>query len=69
AALERLEEVARDRGAALGLVSLPRPVTLDRLAAWTATLSRRGLALAPVSAIVQPPPAPPAAPARADAEE
>ncbi|MDA8253578.1 MAG: divergent polysaccharide deacetylase family protein [Rhodospirillales bacterium] len=69
AALARLEEVARDRGAALGLVGLPRPVTLDRLAAWTATLAQRGLALAPVSAIVQPPPAPPAAPARADAQE
>ncbi|MDA8250390.1 MAG: divergent polysaccharide deacetylase family protein [Rhodospirillales bacterium] len=58
AKLARLEEVARDRGAALGLVGLPRPVTLDRLAAWTATLAARGLTLAPVSAIVQPPPPP-----------
>lgn len=55
--LARLEQVARDRGAALGLVDQPRPVTLDRIAAWAATLGSRGLVLAPVSAIVQPPPA------------
>ncbi|MBN9511415.1 MAG: divergent polysaccharide deacetylase family protein [Alphaproteobacteria bacterium] len=56
--LARLEQVARDRGAALGLVGEPRPVTLTRLAAWAATLGARGLVLAPVSAIAQPPPAP-----------
>jgi polysaccharide deacetylase 2 family uncharacterized protein YibQ len=60
--LARLEQVARDRGAALGLVGEPRPVTLDRLAAWAATLASRGLVLAPVSAIAEPPPAPPPRP-------
>ncbi len=54
--LARLEQVARDRGAALGLVSLPRPVTLDRIAAWASTLEQRGFVLAPVSAIVSAPP-------------
>lgn len=63
--LARLEQVAHDRGAALGLIGIPRPVTLDRLAAWAATLSSRGLVLAPVSAVVQPPPPP----VRATAEE
>jgi polysaccharide deacetylase 2 family uncharacterized protein YibQ len=56
--LARLEQVARDRGAALGLVGVPRPVTLDRIAAWTATLATRGLVLAPVSAVVEAPPRP-----------
>jgi polysaccharide deacetylase 2 family uncharacterized protein YibQ len=54
--LARLEQVARDHGAALGLVSVPRPVTLDRIAAWAATLGNRGIALVPVSAIAQSPP-------------
>ncbi len=56
AKLARLEQVARDHGSALGLVGLPRPVALGRLAAWAATLPARGLVLAPVSAVVQPPP-------------
>lgn len=50
--LARLEQVAKDRGAALGLVSMPRPVTLDRIAAWANQLNARGLVLAPVSALV-----------------
>jgi polysaccharide deacetylase 2 family uncharacterized protein YibQ len=54
--LARLEQVARDRGTALGLAGVSRPVTLDRLAAWAATLPARGLVLAPVSAVAQPPP-------------
>jgi len=69
AALARLEQVARARGSALGLAGLPRPVTLDRIAAWAATLKDRGLVLAPVSAIVQPPPAQPPASVRAAEEE
>jgi polysaccharide deacetylase 2 family uncharacterized protein YibQ len=60
--LARLEQVARDHGAALGLIGEPRPVTLARLAAWAATLASRGLVLAPVSAIAAPPPAPPPRP-------
>ena len=50
--LDALSHLALDKGSALGLVSLPRPVTLARVAAWTTTLTARGLALAPVSALV-----------------
>jgi uncharacterized protein len=53
--LEMLSRMARDTGSALGTVSVPRPVTLNRLAAWTNTLTAKGLALAPVSALVMPP--------------
>jgi len=55
AQLAALETLARDRGAALGLVEAPRPVTVDRLAAWANGLNNRGLALAPVSALMLPP--------------
>lgn len=54
--LAKLEQMARDRGAALGLIGVPRPVTLDRIAAWAAGLDSRGLVLAPVSALAKPPP-------------
>ena len=64
AKLARLEQIARDRGNALGLAGLPGPVTIDRLAAWTATLGSRGLVLVPVSALV-PPPVPPVSEAAA----
>jgi polysaccharide deacetylase 2 family uncharacterized protein YibQ len=50
-----LTQIALDKGSALGLISVPRPVTLARLAAWTTTLAAKGLALAPVSALVRPP--------------
>jgi polysaccharide deacetylase 2 family uncharacterized protein YibQ len=53
--LDELSHMALDKGSALGLVSLPRPKTLERVAAWTNTLVSRGLALAPVSALVMPP--------------
>lgn len=53
--LEALAKLAKDKGSALGLVTVPRPVTLNRVAAWTNTLRDRGLALAPVSALVAPP--------------
>jgi hypothetical protein len=53
--LTRLEQLARDRGTALGVAGLPGPVTIDRLAAWTATLASRGVMLVPVSALVPPP--------------
>ncbi len=55
ARLARLEQLARDRGSALGVIGLPGPVTIDRLAAWTATLGARGVYLVPVSALVPPP--------------
>ena len=57
--LAALEALARDRGSALGLAVAPRPVTVDRIAAWTTGLANRGLALAPVSALMQPPEDPP----------
>jgi hypothetical protein len=53
--LNALTQMALDKGSALGLVSVPRPVTLTRVAAWTNTLAEKGLALAPVSALVRPP--------------
>jgi len=56
ARLARLEELARDRGSALGLASAPTPVTVERLAAWSSLLAARGIVLVPVSALVLPPP-------------
>jgi uncharacterized protein len=51
AKLEQLGRLARDRGSALGVVMVPRPVTIDRVAAWTNGLTDKGLVLAPVSAL------------------
>jgi polysaccharide deacetylase 2 family uncharacterized protein YibQ len=53
--LDALTHLALDKGSALGLISVPRPVTLARVAAWTTTLAAKGLALTPVSALVLPP--------------
>jgi polysaccharide deacetylase 2 family uncharacterized protein YibQ len=55
AKLARLEQIARDRGSALGVAGLPAPVTVERLSAWGSTVGMRGLALVPVSALVPPP--------------
>ncbi len=55
ARLAALEVLARDRGTALGLAVAPRPVTVERIAAWTTGLANRGLALAPASATMLPP--------------
>ena len=55
ARLALLESMARDHGFALGLAGAPRPITVDRIAAWTTGLVNRGLALAPVSALMLPP--------------
>ena len=52
--LDTLTHLALDKGSALGLVLLPRPVTLDRAAAWTNGLASKGVALAPVSALMLP---------------
>jgi len=52
AKLATLEQIARDKGSALGLAGATRPVTVDRIAAWTNGLAAKGLALAPVSAIM-----------------
>lgn len=50
ASLARLETLARQNGAAVGFASA-LPVTLPRLARFARDLERRGLALAPVSAL------------------
>jgi polysaccharide deacetylase 2 family uncharacterized protein YibQ len=46
--LERLEQIARQRGFALGSASA-LPVTVDRIAHWAKALEGRGVALVPVS--------------------
>lgn len=53
--LAALEDIARDKGSALGLVGLASPLVLDRLAAWANGLAARGFALAPASAVMLPP--------------
>jgi hypothetical protein len=55
--LAQLEQIAHDRGTALGVAGRPDPVTVGQLAAWAASLGARGLVLVPVSALV--PPLPP----------
>ncbi len=57
--LAALEQQARDVGSALGLVMLPTPVAVARIAAWSNGLVDRGATLAPVSALVMPPADPP----------
>ncbi|MBI3506142.1 MAG: divergent polysaccharide deacetylase family protein [Proteobacteria bacterium] len=58
-ALADLERLARQNGAAMGIAQT-YPVTFERLINWLPQLDARGIALAPVSAIVnrQPAPAP-----------
>lgn len=51
-ALDQLEKTARLTGRAVGVAS-PLPVVIDRLQAWTKTLPQHGVALAPISAMVQ----------------
>ena len=53
--LAALEQMARDHAGAIGLAGRPSPVTIGRIAAWVAALPSRGLALAPVSVVVQMP--------------
>ncbi len=48
--LEQLEKLARLHRVAVGLAH-PYPVTLERLAGWTATLADKGIDLVPVSAV------------------
>ena len=54
AKLERLEQVAREKGVAIGLVNSTLPMVVDRVGAWAVALQARGIALVPVSAIVLP---------------
>lgn len=51
ARLAELERLARAGGAVLGLGSA-YPVTVERVASWSAGLAAKGIALAPVSALV-----------------
>jgi polysaccharide deacetylase 2 family uncharacterized protein YibQ len=53
--LDTLTHLALDKGSALGIVSAPRPVAVERVTAWANTLASKGLTLAPMSALVQPP--------------
>lgn len=49
--LDELERIAREGGYALGIGS-PYPVTIERVALWVQELESKGIALAPVSALV-----------------
>lgn len=60
AKLAELDRIAEEKGSALGLAEAPRTATVERIAAWANGLDAKGLALAPVSALAQPP-APPVA--------
>lgn len=50
--LDRLTGIAKAQGSAVGFVSSPAPVALQRLAEWTNLLARQGVVLVPVSALV-----------------
>lgn len=54
ARLQRLGAAAERDGAAVTFVSA-RPVTFERLLAWSGALPQRGMELAPVSALTRPP--------------
>lgn len=47
-----LEELAKQRGSAIG-VTAAYPVTIDRVSAWAAALEEKGIALVPVSALIE----------------
>jgi uncharacterized protein len=55
AKLAALDRIAHQKGSALGLAGAVRPVTVQRIIAWANELAANGLALAPVSALVEPP--------------
>lgn len=54
AALARLEQVARERGQAVGAASA-FPVAIDRIGRWAKQLESRGVALVPLSAVASRP--------------
>jgi len=47
-ALSKLESMARERGTAVGIASA-LPVSIERIGAWTKTLSERGILLVPLT--------------------
>jgi polysaccharide deacetylase 2 family uncharacterized protein YibQ len=49
--LADLERIAREAGIAVG-IGQPYPVTIERVAQWAETLDGKGLALAPITAVV-----------------
>ncbi|MFC7475471.1 divergent polysaccharide deacetylase family protein [Dankookia sp. GCM10030260] len=53
--LARLEELAREHGAALGYAGEASPVLVDRVAAWAGGVEQRGLVLAPITAMLRRP--------------
>jgi polysaccharide deacetylase 2 family uncharacterized protein YibQ len=53
--LQELERLARERGSALGILPVPRPLFVERLAAWALRLPENGLVLAPVTAMIRRP--------------
>lgn len=53
--LAALEARARERGSAVGYAGDPSPVLVARVAAWAEGLARRGVVLAPVSAMIRRP--------------
>ena len=55
ARLAALEARARERGSAVGYAGDPSPVLVARIAAWAEGLARRGVVLAPVSAMIRRP--------------
>ena len=57
AALARLEALARSQGGAIG-VAAARPASVERIARWSAGLEARGVALAPLSAMMSRSPGP-----------
>jgi len=52
ARLAELEQLARENGYAAG-VGISYPITIERVIKWAATLEAKGIALAPISALVQ----------------
>lgn len=51
-ALDQLEKTARLNGQAVGIAT-PLPITIERLQEWLKDLPQKGIALAPVSALVK----------------
>lgn len=48
--LANLEKLAREKGQAIG-VALPYPITFEKLKLWIATLEKKGIVLAPLTAL------------------
>lgn len=60
--LLKLQQLARKNGHAIGVMGPLRPVALSCLKAWIPNLKTVGITLVPVSMVISPPPATPAAP-------